>query len=50
MRLISCPLAALLLTLLLGGCYGPEPTHHNGEGIQGPPLRASPSAHADDRP
>ncbi len=50
MRLIPCPLAILLLPLLLAGCYGPEPSHHNDEGIQGPPLRASPSAHADERP
>ncbi|MGY6768871.1 hypothetical protein [Komagataeibacter sp. NFXK3] len=49
MRLIPCPLAILLLTLLLAGCYGPEPSHHNDGGIQGPHPGAGPSGRTDSR-
>lgn len=50
MRLIPCSLAVLVLALLLGGCYGPEPTHRHDEGMRGPPPSASPSARTEDRP
>ncbi|AZV38326.1 hypothetical protein CXP35_05360 [Komagataeibacter xylinus] len=50
MRLIPCSLAVLVLTLLLGGCVGPEPARHNDEGMQEPPPNASPSVRTDGRP
>ena len=50
MRPIPCSLAVLVLTLLLGGCVGPEPARHNDEGMQELPPSASPSVRTDGRP